>query len=291
VPFLDTGLDFASDTLSPEEKASALAWYREVHDYGELDLAPFARFMVEHDPVGFKALRRHVESFERGPLPVAAGVLMYVYAYVAIGNGKGALYEIIAARALGASRAEVMETIHLAALVAGPLGLNPLGELAHEYLLAWPVDDDADSRIDWPEGWAPDVQQFRSGIDLAADGLAPGELELIQAWHRRMYGEVPRHVDFFGRADPIAYKTQQARLEKAVSGALPAQMIPLLLLNLSAIRLWAKPLRRSIRMAKTLGVQREYVVSALFWAAVYGGDVVMESAMEAAGDVLEGYGG
>src|SRR5688572_14737835 len=108
--FLDPGLDFATDAFTAEEKAAMLAWYRDVHDYGELDLAPFARFAIEHDPGGFKRLRRHVMTFEEPSagvaLPTVAGVLMYVHAYTAMGNGKGALYEIIAVRALGVSRAQ-----------------------------------------------------------------------------------------------------------------------------------------------------------------------------------------
>jgi hypothetical protein len=78
-------------------------------------------------------------------------------------------------------------------------------------------------------------------------------------------------------------------MEKAVSGALPAQLIPLLRLHLAAIRIWPKPLRRSIQMAKTLGARQEHVLSALFWAAVYGGDIVLEGAMDAAGDILEAW--
>jgi hypothetical protein len=286
--YLSTGLDYSTDTLSVEEKASVLAWYRELHDHGDLDLSPFARFGVEHDPVGFKALKRHVEALGRTALPVGPMVLLWVHTYVALGNGKGALYEIVAARALGASRAEVLETVHLAALVAGPLGLNPLGELAHEYMLEW-AEDDSEPGLEWPTGWAPDVERFRSGIDLGVDGLSDEELELLRAWNRRLYGEVPPSVEFAARANPAAYRTQQARLEKAVKGALPAQLIPLLSLHLGAIRQTPIPIRRSVQLARTLGVRREHVESTLFWAAVYGGDVVFEAALEAAGDVLDGW--
>ncbi len=53
--FLGMGIDLSRDTFTDEEKAQTLAWYREYHDYGELDLAPFARFMIEHDATGFTA--------------------------------------------------------------------------------------------------------------------------------------------------------------------------------------------------------------------------------------------
>lgn len=283
--FLETGLDHSTDTFSREEKASVLAWYQDVHGYSDLDLAPFARFGVEHDPVGFKALRRHVEALGRTALLVGPAVLLWVYTYTALGNGKGALYEIVAARSLGASRAEVLETIHLAALVAGPLGMNPLGELAHDYLLAWDADDGAG--LEWPDDWVPDPAFFHSGIDLARDGLTPRELELLRSWNLRVYGEVPPAVEFAARANPDAYKTQHARLEKAVTGALPAQAIPLMQLHLSAIRLAGIPIRRSVQMARALSLRRQHVASTLFWAAVYGGDVVFEAALDAAGEVIE----
>jgi hypothetical protein len=63
-------------------------------------------------------------------------------------------------------------------------------------------------------------------------------------------------------------------------------MIPFLALHLSALRRDEKPLRRSIQTARALGVRRRDVVSALFWAGVYGTDLVMETAFDAAGDIL-----
>ena len=291
--FLGMGIDLSTDTFTDEEKALTLDWYRRYHDHGELDLAPFARFMVEHDPTGFKRLRRHMialdEELDEPPLPLAAGVLMFVHTYFVLGMGKGALYEIITMRELGATRAEIMETIALGALHGGPRGINAFAEVGDEYLRDWKEDAGTASRVAWPAHWAPDVSRFRSGIDLAADELLPGELELIRDWYRRTLGDVPAQVDFLARVAPRAYKTQRARFETAVKGALPAQMIPLLTLHLSALRLWPRPLRRSMLLAKSLGVRRHQAVSTLFWAGVYGADLVMETALDAAGDVLEAW--
>jgi alkylhydroperoxidase/carboxymuconolactone decarboxylase family protein YurZ len=289
--FLAHSIDLTTDTFTDEEKALTLEWYRRVHDHGDLDLAPFSRFMLEHDPTGFKRLRRHLvaldEELDEPPLPTAAGVLMFVHTYVVLGMGKGALYEIIAMRELGASRAEIVETIRLAALHGGPRGINSLAEVADEYLREW--TGAAESSVAWPHDWAPDVERFRSGIDLSSDELLPGELELIRDWYLRTLGEVPPHVDFLARVAPSAFKTQRARFETAVTGALPAQMIPLLTLHLNALRLRPKPLRRSLQTARSLGVTRREAVSALFWAGVYDADAVMETAFDAAGDVLESW--
>ena len=291
--FLGMGLDLSTDAFTAKEKERTLTWYREMHDHGDLDLAPFSRFMLEHDPVGFKRLRRHLIALEDeldGPsLPVAAGVLMFVHTYIVLGMGKGALYEIIAMRELGASRAEIMETVRLAALHGGPRGINALAEVADDYLREWHEDTETESRVAWPDGWAPDVQRFRSGIDLASDELEPGEIELVRDWYRGLLGDVPPQVELFSRVSPRAFKTQRARFETAVSGALPAQMIPLLSLHLSAVRLWPKPLRRAVQTAKALGVRRGELVAALYWAGVYGADVVMETALDAAGDLLESW--
>jgi hypothetical protein len=43
-------------------------------------------------------------------------------------------------------------------------------------------------------------------------------------------------------------------------------------------------------MARSLGVGREDIESTRFWAAVYGGDAVFEAALDAAGDLLAGWG-
>jgi alkylhydroperoxidase/carboxymuconolactone decarboxylase family protein YurZ len=283
--FLGAGTDFTTDTFTDEEKARTLAWYREHHDHGDLDLSPFARFSIEHDPAWFKRLRRHIFSFdepgEEPPLPLAAGVLMYVHTYFALGMGKGALYEIVTMRTLGATRAEILEALAFGAFHGGPRAINAFAEVGDDYLRAWEEPAGTATRVAWPEGWAPDLDRLRSGIDLSRDELLPGEPELIRDWYRRMCGEVPAHVELLART------TQRARFETTVRGALPAQMVPLLALHLYGLTLAPKPLRRAVQTARALGVTRRQAVTALLWAAVYGGDAVMETAFDAAADLFE----
>jgi alkylhydroperoxidase/carboxymuconolactone decarboxylase family protein YurZ len=291
--FLGAGIDFTTDTFTDEEKARTLAWYREHHDVGDLDLSPFARFSIEHDPAWFKRLRRHIFSFdepgEEPPLPLAAGVLMYVHTYFALGMGKGSLYEIVTMRTLGATRAEVLEALAFGAFHGGPRAINAFAEVGDDYLRRWVEPAGTATRVEWPEGWAPDPGRFRSGIDLSSNELLPGELDLIGDWYVRSYGDVPAHVPFLAETAPGALKTQRARFETTIRGALPAQVIPLLALHLHAVSLAPKPLRRAFQLARALGVTRRQAVTALLWAAVYGGDAVMETAFDAAGDVVEAW--
>jgi alkylhydroperoxidase/carboxymuconolactone decarboxylase family protein YurZ len=282
--FRGAGIDVTTDTVTDEEKARTLAWYREHHDVGELDLSPFARFAIEHDPAWFKRLRRHIFTFEA--LPLAAGVLMYVHTYFALGMGKGALYELVTMRNLGATKAEVLEALAFGAYHGGPRGLNAFAEVGDEYLRDWQDRAGTVTRVEWPPGWAPDVDRLRSGIDLSTDELLPGEDDLIRDWYVRVYGEVPVHIEVLARTCPAGLKTLRARYETTVRGALPAQMLPLLALHLHAIQLAPTPLRRAVQLARALGVGREQLLTALLWAAVYGGDAVLETAFDAAGDVL-----
>ena len=133
----------------------------------------------------------------------------------------------------------------------------------------------------WPAGWAPDVDALRSGIDLGTDTLEQGELELISGWYERTDGTVPAHVELLAAVAPAALKTQRARYETAVRGELPPNSCR------SSRRPErdpppAAPLRRSLLLARSLGVRRGEAISTLLWAAIYGGEVVMETAIDAA---------
>jgi hypothetical protein len=286
--FLDTGLDFGRDAFDPDEKAAMLAWYDEVHEWDGMRLAPFAAFWIEHDPGGFKRLKRHLltlgDERDGAGLPVAAGVLMYVHTYTAIGNGKGALYEVVAARELGLTRAEVLDAVRHASLHGGPVGLNPLADIAGSYFDDW---QDGPSTTAWPDGWAPDPRAFRSGIDHGTDDLSAGEMALVAAWHERMHGEVPAHVAALARLHPRAYKTLRIRQETATGGALPAQLFPLLTLHLAAVTARPTSMRRAAQEARALGVRRHQAVSTLFWASVPGGEAALEPAWDAVHDIVE----
>ena len=288
--FIDSGLDFATDAFSDEERASLLAWYEENHDHDGLDLASFARFQLHHDPGGFKRSRRFVFTLDDPgddgtPIPLAVGLLCYVHSYTVLAYGEGVFYEAIALRNLGATKAEALAAIHLGGYASGPRGMNLLGKLMVPYLDEWP--DDEGAGIAWPSHWTEPATALRSGIDLATDDLSDADRALLFTWYERMYGEVPAHVEALVRSHPRAAKTNQVRFDSLLTPVLRAPCVPLMQLHTAAMQARPTSLRRAALLAQAAGANRREVVSTLLWAAVNGGDEVLQPAFEACGDIIE----
>jgi hypothetical protein len=287
--FLDTGLDWKSESFSAEEKQQLLSWYEDNHEAEHTHLSRFPAFWIEHDPGGFKRYRRHMIEIDQPEdgvvLPQAAHLLMYLYLYTVFANEKGILYLVINARTMGATRDEVIDTFRLAALPAGPFGVNAAAELADQYLRDWP-EDAGEPGVPWPSDWAADSKALRSGIDLSTNEMSADDLDALRDWYVRIHGEVPSHFDALAKYHPVALKTQRIRFEAALGDALPAQMAPLSMLLLAAQRQWPKPMRRAAELARALGVRRRHVVETLFWAGVYAGETTMETAFDELGPLI-----
>jgi hypothetical protein len=290
--FLELDIDLHSLDFTAEERDRMLAWYRENHEVGDSDLSKFAAFVIAHDPGGFKRYRRHIATIDRPvngiALPQAAHLLGFLYAYMVIGYEKGIIYVAVNARQLGASRDEILDVVRLAVPAAGPVGLNASAERLDSYLRDWPAHSGEPGLI-WPEGWAPNPDAFRSGIDPSTDELSSGEVALIESWYQKVYGEIPSHVRRMAKYHPVAYKTQRLRFEGALGPALPAQMAPLCMLFLAAMRGWRKPTLRAAQLAHHLGVRRSHLLAALTWAGVYGDEMILESAFDVLGPLIDSW--
>lgn len=289
----ETGLDWSSgDELSRAERDRLLEWYRHTHGIGTLDLVKFVPFLIEHDTGSLKRYRRHVAAIatprDGVGLPQAAVGLLFLHLYCVIANERGVLYEVVASRAWGAGREDVMQTMAFAFLEAGPRGMNAVAELADGYLQEWAKDEGVDG-ITWPEGWGPDPAAFRSGLDPDSDEFTAEEVDTLAEWHRAMCGTGPEHVRFLAGLHPTAYKTHRIRYEAATGGDLPAQMFPLFALHLATVQGRIQAVRRSARMARNLGVRRHIAVQALWWGLLYGGTTMPEALAEEIADVFAGW--
>jgi hypothetical protein len=283
--FLDPGFDFTTDDVSPEEASRYLAWCARIHGEGNLDLVPFAEFYVECDPAGLKYLRRHTATIG---LPIGAAVLMWAHTYCVLGSAKGTLYEVIAARELGASLTDVVEVIRCAGYVAGPFALNAAGELTLPYLRSWSAADTGESALEWPASWSADAHAFETGIDHRVDALQDGEFDLIAEWYRKTYGEVPADLRMAAAAHPAAFKMARVRFERVAHSGLPAQLFPLLMLHTAVVQDRPLAARRAAQLAHSLGVDGDSLGRVVHWASVLGGESTLERGMQALRGLSEG---
>jgi hypothetical protein len=113
----------------------------------------------------------------------------------------------------------------------------------------------------------------------------------ITDWHHRNFGEVPRHVAFFGGRHGPAFKLQRLRYECALGSVMPVQLAPLLTLHLATIRLQAPVMRRAVAQARALHVRRHLVVQTLYagMRQMLVEPVHMEAAAQAVADVIAGW--
>ena len=290
--FTDTGLDRAAgDTFSPAERDALLEWYRANRERDGQDLARFAPFLIEHMPAAFKLSRLNLtliaEARDGVSYPDAAAQLGYLHAYCATAFPQGVLYSMMSARNLGATKALVLDVLNYAYLSAGPRGMSAVAELSDDYLREW-RDDDGAPAIEWPKGWAPDPMAFRSGIDHATPDLTDSEIQQIATWHQRHFGVEPRSAELLARLHPRAYKLQLVRFERAIGPVMPAQLAPLLTLQLATMRLQPAVMRQAAHQARFLGCRRHHVVQVLLLGLRQSIDpMVTEAAIDAVADLLE----
>jgi hypothetical protein len=292
--FMEMGLDFGAEAFSQEERDKLLGWYQTEHGLKDLSLVSYMVFLIDHLPGPYKRMRQHAQAtmVERDgvSLPLLAYVLFYIHSYVAIDFPKGVLYEVMSAHHMGAPKQLVLDVIGHSYLSAGPRGMNAVSELSDGYLTDW-VDAPDLTPLEWPEGWGPDPDAFRAGIDYSTPDLTAEELQRISQWHQRMHGVVPGHVELFGRLHPRALKLQRIRYEKSVGTVMPAQLAPLLMLHLSTLRLQPQVMRQSLHQARVLGCRRHHVVqtieAGLRQMMVH--PLYAEQATDAVGDLLAGW--
>ena len=242
--------------------------------------------MFEARPALLKRYRLWTNAQLKGadleqPLPATSPIFTIVsgHYYVVEGYDEGIVADILAMRARGARKAEVAHMLVLGWFHGGNIGINRTARLADAYMRAWDPDDGAPGLV-WPDGWTVDPEIFRCGVDFElGEPLRPAELEAIEAWHRRWEGEVPAFVGFLGRYFPTALRTYRARFEAATEGALPAQMIALVQIDVAAKRRHSAAVRRALHLAKGLGITRDQAVQLVAYAMRYVSHVGIDPAI------------
>jgi hypothetical protein len=80
---------------------------------------------------------------------------------------------------------------------------------------------------------------------------------------------------------PGVLKAWWARIEGAMRGALPVQMLPFLLIHLNVSRGLAPGIREGVLLGRGLGMTEGQINEAIGWGALYGGPAAISIAAEA----------
>jgi hypothetical protein len=290
----ETGLDWSNpDSMTAEEAEALKTWYAESHGEGNLDLTPFVPMVIEYTPAAFKRYRRHVQTIsevENG-IPQAAVVLFFLHYYMKVGNTRGVIYEIIACRDAGITRQQVVDTIALTFLTAGPFSANAAALRSLDYLERWDPSEDDESATAWPEGWSiGDPEDWRSGMDFRTTDLSESDLRALHEWYERAGEDVPPYIGFLARHRPEVLKTIRHRYEHAFGETrLPKQMIPLFALHRGVIEGRPEGVREATMQARRLGVTKPQIVQTVLWGFLYANEETMNLISEELDPILQAW--
>jgi len=209
--------------------------------------------------------------------------MLFMHYYAITGFTRGVIVEIQFGRH---SKAEVADALAIALMHSFGVGLFTVAAEVQDYLRIYPGPAEP---ISWPDGWTPDPEFFRAGLDFSTPELLPGELERIESWYTRVTGEVPRFVRFLGEVSPNVLKAYRNRFENTVR-ALPKQALPWLQVHYHALVANEEGLRDNILLARGFGMTQRQVVDALLWAMLYGGVEVISLVDRVAGDLIRRWG-
>jgi hypothetical protein len=179
------------------------------------------------------------------------------------------------------SRAQIIEQISLVFRYAGPRGMYTIARAAQDH--TWP---EPSHPVQWPSGWGPDPDAFRSGADFSSPEATGDDTQKIIAWYLRWLGEVPRHVSMLAQHRPDLLKAYRNRYENTLR-LLPKQAEPWALLQISIFRGYADGVREGMLLARGFGISRNQVLEALSRAAFHAGHQALGLVDEVAGDILD----
>jgi alkylhydroperoxidase/carboxymuconolactone decarboxylase family protein YurZ len=256
----ETGLDWTDpDRIDDAEAERLRAWYEDSHGQGSLELTPFVPFLIEVLPGALKRYRAYAQTIhESGGLPQLAIALLFLHLYMVDRSPTGVRYQVIAAKRWGATRAEVVATIHLGFLNGGPLAGNAAAEGATDLLREWDEETPRTVEAPWPEEW-------RAG---QASSAAAGE-----------EGPADR---FLGANAPEVLGARRARAEHLeATWELPGQMRPLMQLHFAAARGRAEDAAVAAAAAREAGAGKKAALETLAFAMLYLDEIALDRLCEA----------
>lgn len=273
------GLDLSTPTeITQEEKDAFREHYSTQfgHSLDGLD------WWLDQDAEVLKRYRLYCSLTLRvKPAITGNGTLAF---YALQGYLTGVRYVLHSWRARGVSKAEVLEMLALSFIHCGPRGMQCIAEAAK--------DIDFEDRTPlpdlYPDGWAPDIDAFKSGLDFSTVDLSATEKAKLYDWYLRTIGEIPPYVRFMAEHRPRLMKTHRARIENMLY-VLPKQMYPTHMLYYHVMSRTAEGIREAVLLSKAWGVTKSDTLDVIGNALVYGQMEAASMIQREAGDVFDGW--
>ena len=273
------GLDLSTPTEITDAEIAAFKGH-----YGSQFGVPMhgLDWWIDRNPEVLKRYRLYCSLTLRvQPAVMGGGTLAF---YMLMGYVKGARYCMHSFLNDGLSRAQALEMIAIAFIHAGPRGMETIAEAMEGLDFAERPDPPAR----FPDGWAPDVDAFRSGIDYSTVDLTGPEKAKLYDWYLRTLGEIPPYVRFMAEHRPRLLKTHRARIENMLY-VLPKQVYPTALLYYHVMSRTAEGIRENVLLCKAWGVSKSDTLDVIGNALVYGQMEGATMVQREAGDIFDGW--
>jgi len=207
--------------------------------------------MLDYAPVFAKLHRWGSDLFGR---PDQANIVLLaaqnMHSYMMTGWETGILNTFHTLIGAGMHKNQIMELVMFSQLYAGMRGLGHVYRAAGDLL---PVLREAPGNFAIPEGWAPDPEAFRCGLDLTTRTLTDADRENLTGWYEKTIGYVPDSVLFSIKIHPEFAKVNRAKWEVAIR-TLPKQFAPHLMLRHNMIIGSKEGMRESVILGKAWGI-------------------------------------
>jgi hypothetical protein len=240
--------------------------------------------MLDYAPDFAKLHRWGSDLFGRpDPANIVLLASQNMHSYMMTGWETGILNTFHTLTGAGMHKRQIMELVMFSQLYAGMRGLGHVYRAAGDLL---PVLRDAPGNHAVPEGWAPDPDAFKCGLDLTTRTLTDKDHKNLTRWYEETIGYVPTSIGFGIKHHPEFVKVNRAKWEVAIK-TLPKQFAPHVMLRHNMITGSKDGLREAALLAKAWGItppliSRSITATAFFFTGSEG----LYVAEEALSDIL-----
>jgi hypothetical protein len=188
-----------------------------------------------------------------------------IHTYMMTGWETGILNEFHTLRRNGMTKGQLMELVMFTQLYAGMRGL---GHVYHAVGNLLPVWEDPKEPAPWPQGWAPDPEAFKCGLDLTTRQMTPDDVRNLTDWYEKTIGYLPDSIAFGLKHHPEFVKVHRAKWETALR-TVPKQVAPYTMLRHNTITGSREGLREAAKLGRAWGITPEWIVKGITNTAFY----------------------